>query len=147
MRLETYHIGAWRYGVVEAGTRMAGVPPIAAISLHCHELAVCAICGPLRRSKTVLLDDLVGGREQIGRHGDAQRLRSLEIDDQLYFGGLLDRQIGRLVARQGGPQAFRWSARREAGSGKSDAVSVTISHWKKRQTFLNAFASWFRKIT
>jgi hypothetical protein len=26
-------------------------------------------------------------------------------------------------------------------------VSVTISHWKKRQTFLNAFASWFRKIT
>ena len=32
------------------------------------------------------------------RHGDAERLGGLEVDDQLDFGGLLNRQVGRLLA-------------------------------------------------
>jgi hypothetical protein len=44
------------------------------------------------------LDHLVGATEQRQRHGEAERFRGLEIDDQLDFRGLLDRQIGRLLA-------------------------------------------------
>ena len=32
------------------------------------------------------------------RHGEAERLGGLEVDDQLELGRLLDRQIGRLGA-------------------------------------------------
>ena len=32
------------------------------------------------------------------RHGEAERLGGLEVDDQLDFRGLLDRQIGWLLA-------------------------------------------------
>jgi hypothetical protein len=42
-----------------------------------------------------LFDYLVGGGEQIGRHGQAECLGGLEIDHRLVF-GLLDRQIGGL---------------------------------------------------
>src|SRR5215469_16459007 len=31
------------------------------------------------------------------RHGEAERLRGIEVDDQLEFRGLLNRQIGRLL--------------------------------------------------
>src|ERR1700721_2321993 len=58
--------------------------------------------GPTRR---VSFDDLVGageGRLRAGggglRHGEAERLGGLEIDDQLEGGRLLHRQIGRLGA-------------------------------------------------
>jgi hypothetical protein len=44
------------------------------------------------------LDHLVGATEQRQRHGEAERFRGLEIDDQLDFRGPLDRQIGRLLA-------------------------------------------------
>src|SRR5215471_15359469 len=37
------------------------------------------------------------------RHGDAERLRGLEIDDQLEFCDLLDRQVGRLLAFENPP--------------------------------------------
>ena len=40
----------------------------------------------------------IGSRQQWGRYLRPNRLRSLEIDDQLEFGGLLDRQIARLFA-------------------------------------------------
>src|SRR4051812_24893925 len=40
-------------------------------------------------------DDLVGAGEERLRHGEAERLRGLEVDYQLEFGRLLDRQIGR----------------------------------------------------
>ena len=45
-----------------------------------------------------LFDHLVGGGEQRRRHGDAQRPGGLGINDQLEFGRLHDRQIGRLCA-------------------------------------------------
>ena len=45
-----------------------------------------------------LFDHLVGAADQRQRNGEAERLGSLQVDDQLDFGGLLDRQVGRLLA-------------------------------------------------
>jgi hypothetical protein len=39
----------------------------------------------------VLFDHLVGPREQRWRDGNAERLRGLQVDNQLKFGRLLDR--------------------------------------------------------
>ena len=49
-----------------------------------------------------LLDHLVGAGEQRERERDSETERpgSFEIDDQLHFGGLLDRQIRRLRPAQ-----------------------------------------------
>jgi hypothetical protein len=46
--------------------------------------------------RNALLDHLVSAGEQRRWHGDAKRLRGLQIDDQLELGRLLDRQVGRL---------------------------------------------------
>jgi hypothetical protein len=42
------------------------------------------------------LDYLIGTNEQCRWDGEAKRLGCLKIDDELEFGGLLDRQVGRL---------------------------------------------------
>jgi hypothetical protein len=45
----------------------------------------------------VSFDHVVGACEQGGRHGEAECFRRVEIDNQLKFGRLLNRQIGSLV--------------------------------------------------
>jgi len=45
---------------------------------------------------TALFDHLVGALQQRCRHFDAKRLWGLQIDHQLKFGRLFDRQVGRL---------------------------------------------------
>src|SRR6516164_3137685 len=49
-------------------------------------------------SRFTSLDHLVGELLELQRHIDAERLRSLQIDDQFEPRGLLDRQVGRLLA-------------------------------------------------
>lgn len=46
----------------------------------------------------VSFDHLIGGGKHHRRDGDAERLRGLQIDDKLEFGGLLHRQVGCLFA-------------------------------------------------
>ena len=48
----------------------------------------------------VSFDHLVGAGEDRWRHGQTERIRGPEIDDQLECGWLLDWQIGRLGALQ-----------------------------------------------
>jgi hypothetical protein len=54
---------------------------------------------PLRaRPKRGLLDHVVGPQQQRVRDREAERLRRLQIDDELELGGLLDRLVGGLRA-------------------------------------------------
>jgi hypothetical protein len=53
-----------------------------------------------RVRETRSLDHLVGASEQREREGDAQRLGSIEVDDQLVLGWRLHRQVGRFVTSQ-----------------------------------------------
>ena len=72
---------------------MAALPPIA------------DMCGALARVRFVpkadisaSLDHLVGDGEHPWRHLDAERSRSLKVDDKLEFGRLQHRQVGGLRA-------------------------------------------------
>ena len=50
-----------------------------------------------------LFNHHVGARKQRRRYGEAERPGGLEIDHELEFGRLLDRQIGRLVTPENLP--------------------------------------------
>jgi hypothetical protein len=55
----------------------------------------------MHRSKTAsLFDHLVGAQEEISTDRKSECSRCFEIDDKLEFGGLLNRQVGRLRALQ-----------------------------------------------
>ena len=49
------------------------------------------------RSLSDLLDDLVGGGEQRWRHGEADGLGGLQVDDELELGRLQNWQVGWLL--------------------------------------------------
>ena len=51
-----------------------------------------------RITRGASFDHLVGAGEQRRWHGDAKRLRGLEVDPQLIFGRVLHRKVGRLLA-------------------------------------------------
>jgi hypothetical protein len=71
--------------------------PVSGIDLRNQALPSRANTGPEQVQQTVrLFDDLVGAGNERRRHGQAHRGGSLEIDDQLEFGCLLHRQVGRL---------------------------------------------------
>src|SRR6185437_10181192 len=69
------------------------------------------------RRNSLLLDHLVGAAQQCNRKDKAKRFRGLEIDDQFGVRGLLDRQVGGLLAlentaryrcRRGHKRRQRW---------------------------------------
>jgi hypothetical protein len=47
-----------------------------------------------------LIDHLVGACGEAGRHFEPEYFGSLEVDNKLELGGLIDRQIGGLLARR-----------------------------------------------
>jgi hypothetical protein len=77
--------------------------------------------GLMHRSKRAgSLDHLVGGHLHDQRHCQAERLRRLEIDGQLEFHRLLDRQVGRLFPFENPPDVTAGEA-----IGIADARSIT----------------------
>src|SRR6476659_5870293 len=57
-----------------------------------------------RGPSTPSLNDLVGAGEQRWRHVEAERPRSIEVDHQLEFGRLQNRQVRRLCALKDAPR-------------------------------------------
>jgi hypothetical protein len=49
------------------------------------------------------LDHLIGCSQQRFRDGEAEGVGGLEVDDQIEFGRLLDRQVGRFLAFENAP--------------------------------------------
>src|SRR5215475_9810203 len=76
---------------------MSALPPKADI---CSALARVRFWANSRlnaaqQKKKPLFDHFVGAGEQRGRYCEIKRLRGLEIDDELKFGGLLNRELVR----------------------------------------------------
>ena len=73
---------------------MSALPPKADM---CSALAYVCF-GPIADIDRLLFDDLVGSREQRGRHGQAKSLRCLQVYDEFVFAWSLHRQIARFLA-------------------------------------------------
>jgi hypothetical protein len=81
--------------VTELSRQQVGPCPLCSDSdpiLQPSEMARRAISGLMQRSKKgQLFDNLVGTSEQCWRNCQAERLRGLEVDDQLVLGRILYR--------------------------------------------------------
>jgi hypothetical protein len=53
-----------------------------------------------KRTSHYSFDYVIGAREQVRRHGEAERLRGLEVDDELELGGLQDRKVSGFCATE-----------------------------------------------
>ena len=73
---------------------------------------------PAPQQTASLFDQFVGAAEKRQRHGKAERLGGLEIDDQLDVGGLLHRQIRGLLALENAAGV---------DAGKTERVRITAS--------------------
>src|SRR5690348_630266 len=60
--------------------------------------------------RTDSFDHLVGAGEQRLRHGEAERLRGLQVENQLEFAGLIDREIARIGSAQNPIRGLRQPA-------------------------------------
>src|SRR5215470_16161852 len=65
---------------------------------HPGTYGVCMSGPSAPQQKATLFDHLVGARSQHRRHVEAERLRSLEVDNELVLCGRLNRQVGGLLA-------------------------------------------------
>jgi hypothetical protein len=82
----------------------------------------------MHRSKQHLLfDHFVGADEQRRGHVDAEQLGHLQVDDELELGGLLDRQVGRIVAALAGRGSRSRSDKPAKADGKSTCSSIRRS--------------------
>ena len=84
---------------------MSALAPLATELMRRSETPLCAISRHeqmhnIRLQKPDLLDHVLGAGKQRWRHFKAERLGGFEIDEQLDFCGLLDRQISRLFAAE-----------------------------------------------
>src|SRR5262249_18325868 len=61
-----------------------------------ERVGMSALCQ--KQTLSYSFDQIVGAALQRHRNGEAERLRGLEVDDELDFRGLLNRQIGGLFA-------------------------------------------------
>jgi hypothetical protein len=72
---------------------MSALPPKADMVQHGCDVRFVPKADSCTSAKRSLFDHLVGEGEQRGRYGEAERLRSLEINHQVEFRRLFDWEI------------------------------------------------------
>src|SRR5438552_9048892 len=77
---------------------MSALPPKADIRPRDQDVCFGPTTDSCSAAKRPLFDHLVGARKQLIGHDKAKGSCSFRIDDQLEFGRLYDRQVGRLGA-------------------------------------------------
>src|SRR5215510_7688773 len=90
----------------------------------------------MQRSKSLLLDHLVGGHLHDQRHREAERLGGPKIDHQFELGWLQDRQVGWLCALENVPSV---NARLAIGASNAcpiahqaagfDVIAPVVNRW------------------
>jgi putative tryptophan/tyrosine transport system substrate-binding protein len=94
------------YGLVDSLERPAGNATgayLVTLSLEAKRLELLRLVFPNATRVAVLVNPTNPAAEQRGWEGDAKGFCRLEIDDQLNFRGLLDRQVGRLLTLENTP--------------------------------------------
>ena len=82
---------------------MSDLPSTADIERTCWQVRVVPIATGAPQQTAALFDHFVGGSEQLRLNVEAERLSSLEVDDELKFSGLHDWQVGWLFTLENPP--------------------------------------------